>query len=308
MESTQPKSKRSFGWILKSAFIVWLRPLEFTKRDQMAFVIVNTIIIDLFVLLTVWPETMMSGVSPWFPALFGLATATPVAIVMMTLGGNSLREILKLRSDLETISDRLTERNAELEVTKAELDKLAHSDGLTGVANRRSFSEALHDLFGPDAKADGRTWLAMLDLDGFKAVNDTYGHDAGDQILIGFADRLQKILGDNEGTIARFGGDEFVVILKDPAFDSAEMVERRARSLCSYLSADYAYRGEVLKIGVSVGIARLDESFETPEALLKAADTALLRAKANGKGRVCRHGAEDEPGKPSERPRLLRWK
>ena len=291
MERSGSTSK-SLLWYLKSAYIVWFRPIDFTKRDQIAFVVINTIIANLVVLLTVIPEVAVSGVSPWIPALFGVATATPLCLVMMTLGANSLRKILKLRTEMEAVSNRLAERNAELEMTKKELNQLANSDGLTGLANRRFFSTALQDVFDDNQKTDGETWLAMLDLDGFKQVNDQYGHDAGDDVLISVANRLNKAFAETESVAARFGGDEFAIIMYEPEPRSVEIVERRARALCAYLANGHQYQGETLQVGVSLGLAKLGGSVARPDDLLKAADDALRQAKATGKGRVCIHARE----------------
>ena len=291
MERSGSTSK-SLLWYLKSAYIVWFRPIDFTKRDQIAFVVINTIIANLVVLLTVIPEVAVSGVSPWIPALFGVATATPLCLVMMTLGANSLRKILKLRTEMETVSNRLAERNAELEMTKKELNQLANSDGLTGLANRRCFSTALQDVFDDNQKTDGETWLAMLDLDDFKQVNDQYGHDAGDDVLISVANRLNKAFAETESVAARFGGDEFAIIMYEPEPRSVEIVERRARALCAYLANGHQYQGETLQVGVSLGLAKLGGSVARPDDLLKAADDALRQAKATGKGRVCIHARE----------------
>lgn len=277
-------------WFIKSAFVVWLKPLEFNKRDQVAFIFINTIVINIFVLLTVWPEAMMSGVSAWFPALFGIATATPLAIVFMTLGGNSLREILTLRAEMEAVSQRLAEQNAELETAKRELNRLANCDGLTGLANRRSFSKALDRAFGRAGQTEKQVWLGMLDLDGFKAVNDKFGHDAGDSVLIGMAQRLKKTMKDTDCTIARFGGDEFAIILSEPTCKSVDEAHLRIGELQRYLTKSYSYKGQDLRVGVSIGLAKLDGSFASPTDFLKAADTALLRAKAAGKDRICLTG------------------
>lgn len=287
-----PKSSKSALWYLKSAYIVWLRPIDFTKRDQVAFVLINTILANLVVLLTVIPEVAVSGVSPWVPALFGVATATPLCVVMMTLGANSLREILKLRTEMENVSLRLSDRNTELEAAKKELDHLANSDGLTGLANRRFFSNALQEVYGDNQKTGGETWIAMLDLDGFKQVNDLHGHDAGDDVLIAVADRLNTAFAETESTAARFGGDEFAIIMHEVDPRPAEIVERRARALCAYLASDHQYKGKTLQVGVSLGLAKLDENFGRPGDLLKAADDALRLAKATGKGRVCIHSKD----------------
>ncbi len=299
MKHSGPNKKSAF-WYLKSAYIVWLRPIDFTKQDQIAFVLINTIVANLVVLLTVVPEVAVSGVSPWVPALFGIATATPLCLIMMTLGANSLREILKLRTEMEVVSTRLAERNGELEIAKKELSQLANSDGLTGLANRRFFSAALEEVFGSDRKTSGEIWLAMLDLDGFKQVNDLHGHDAGDDVLIAVASRLNTAFSEAESTAARFGGDEFAIIMYEPDPQPVEIVERRARALCAYLAGNHQYQGNALQVGVSLGLAKLDASVARPADLLKAADDALRLAKATGKGRVCIH-SKDKLAMPDRR-------
>ncbi|WP_244413913.1 putative bifunctional diguanylate cyclase/phosphodiesterase [Methylorubrum extorquens] len=171
-------------------------------------------------------------------------------------------------------SDVTTAKAAELRIAH-----LAHHDALTGLPNRTFLSESLHQsLRDPD-----RVCLAVLslDLDGFKAVNDRYGHPGGDALLVCVAERLQtKVSGGD--IVARFGGDEFVVL--NVAFTSPSEVEDLAHRLIESLSTPIPLDNESVTIGVSIGIAFAPTDGRTAEELLKNADAALYRAKTAGRG------------------------
>ena len=156
---------------------------------------------------------------------------------------------------------------------------LAHHDALTGLPNRTFVSESMHQaLRDPD-----RASLAVLslDLDGFKAVNDRYGHPGGDALLTTVAERLQAEVSGGD-VVARFGGDEFVIL--DAAFGSPSDVEELARRLIESLSKPVPLGNESVTIGVSVGIAFAPADGRTADELLKNADAALYRAKTAGRG------------------------
>jgi diguanylate cyclase (GGDEF)-like protein len=164
--------------------------------------------------------------------------------------------------------------------TSERIELLAHYDLLTGLPNRNLLREQ-----GSQAMEDARsrgTLLAMLfiDLDGFKAVNDSYGYATGDILLKAAASRLHQSL-RNSDLFGRFSGDEFIVILRDLA--APEDAGRVARKLIASL-AEPLYRGDVsLKVGASVGIALLDEGRADFDSLLRAADTAMYAAKEAGR-------------------------
>jgi diguanylate cyclase (GGDEF)-like protein len=156
----------------------------------------------------------------------------------------------------------------------------AHHDPLTGLGNR-----AYMEAHGPRLLSLGKRLklpvaLLMIDLDGFKAVNDRQGHAAGDQVLVEVARRIQALV-RNEDLVARLGGDEFCVLLSGSAPDTAQ---RTAERLVAELSLPYG--GIEDRIGASVGIATLDERSQDLPQLMAQADAALYRAKASGKGRV----------------------
>ena len=162
--------------------------------------------------------------------------------------------------------------------SQAVLRSLATHDPLTGLLNRSAFEEALHREV---AGRGDRPALLMLDLDGFKAVNDTLGHLAGDEVLVGVARVLQAGVRASDA-VARLGGDEFAVLLPST---SAVVGEHLARRLIALVESDPDLSDPRAPVGVSVGLARL-EAPGSAGALVAAADEAMYQAKRNGGQRV----------------------
>ncbi|HYC45585.1 MAG TPA: diguanylate cyclase [Burkholderiales bacterium] len=159
---------------------------------------------------------------------------------------------------------------------------LAHHDALTGLPNRRLLDDRMAISIAR-AKRYGHTLAVLcLDLDGFKRVNDTFGHAAGDELLRLVASRLSAALRADD-TIARLGGDEFVVALAHLTDDSYATTV--AEKIIGEVSAPYDLQGQRAAIGTSVGIALYPRDGDTQEALLRNADRALYSAKSAGKGR-----------------------
>ena len=163
-------------------------------------------------------------------------------------------------------------------------DQLAHQalhDELTGLANRRLFMDRL-DLAQARANRPGQTLgLLFIDLDGFKAINDTLGHDAGDEVLITVAGRLRAHMRTTD-TLARFGGDEFAVLcgeIAGPA-DAVEIADR----LAAAVAQPFEIQGTPVTIGASIGIAVASATTGSLADLLQCADTAMYQAKNTGKG------------------------
>ncbi|NDV85504.1 EAL domain-containing protein [Aurantimonas aggregata] len=179
---------------------------------------------------------------------------------------------------LATYEDISERRRAE-----ARIAHMAHHDPLTDLPNRTLFQERLDASLARSQGEEGRTAVFLLDLDGFKDVNDTLGHHAGDELLKVVAKRLQSSTGAKR-MAARIGGDEFAVL--DETADGAEANLEFARRLIAFLSCPYAFEGKQIDIGVSVGIADHAEETGHPDDLLKRADLALYQAKADGKGRA----------------------
>lgn len=160
---------------------------------------------------------------------------------------------------------------------------LAHHDPLTGLANRLLLHERLDRAIGEAGGREGKLVVLALDLDRFKVVNDTYGHAAGDQLLRQVAERLGELVGPDD-TVSRLGGDEFVILWRGTA--ARDGVEPLARRIVRSLVTPFILDGNMAQVGTSVGIALHPQDGATPESLLRNADTALYRAKAEGRGTV----------------------
>jgi diguanylate cyclase (GGDEF)-like protein/PAS domain S-box-containing protein len=170
----------------------------------------------------------------------------------------------------------------DVTATKRAETRIAHlgyHDALTELPNRAHFASRLDDTLA--AKTILPFALLSLDLDGFKAVNDRYGHPAGDELLVEVAQRLRSASKRND-LIARFGGDEFVVMCS-PVSDTTEM-EAFAERLITSLKLPFVVEGCEVSVGVSIGVAFAPSDGDTSEALLRNADAALYRAKADGRG------------------------
>ncbi len=166
----------------------------------------------------------------------------------------------------------------------------ATHDPLTGLANRRRLMEVLNGLLHGSRVRDRRFALLFCDLDGFKAINDQLGHDAGDRVLIEVARRLNRSAREHDLT-ARVAGDEFVLVLRHIA-DPQEAVAVAGRHLQG-LGERFRVAGQDVRISASLGIAIPGES-DTPDSLLRAADRVMYEAKASGPGRF-RMVVRDEP-------------
>jgi diguanylate cyclase (GGDEF)-like protein len=167
--------------------------------------------------------------------------------------------------------------------TLAQLDFLAHHDPLTGVANRARLRERLKAAVAK-AQRDARCALLFIDLDGFKSINDRFGHAAGDAVLIEVARRLLRRVRESD-LVARLGGDEFAVLLGDlPALADAE---QRARELLTVFDQPMSFEGHSHAIAASLGLAVAPDHADTPDALLRAADAACYRAKSRAGTALC---------------------
>lgn len=160
------------------------------------------------------------------------------------------------------------------------IEYLAHFDALTGLPNRTLFYDRLEQALSLAKRNHGGVALLFMDLDGFKRVNDTMGHHAGDLLLIGVAERLRQCIRESD-TVARLGGDEFTVILNDA--HEQHSVARIAEKIIASLAQPFELEGNEARIGVSIGIARYSEEASTEDELVKNADQAMYAAKSAGK-------------------------
>jgi diguanylate cyclase (GGDEF)-like protein len=177
---------------------------------------------------------------------------------------------------VEDITER---RNAE-----ARISHLARYDELTALPNRVNFRDEMERLLAISHSAARLSALLFVDLDQFKQVNDTLGHPCGDELLCAVADRLREMLRP-EDFVARFGGDEFVVFQQN--IRSEEDAAGLARRIVDRLSERYEIDNHLVEIGASVGIAMTMPMGISADTLMKNADMALYRAKADGRGTYC---------------------
>lgn len=168
----------------------------------------------------------------------------------------------------------------ERKQSELELKRLAHFDPLTGIANRILFIDNMNRALSHAKRHDERLSLMFIDLDDFKNINDTLGHEAGDTLLIQVADRLNKVLRECD-TIARLGGDEFAIILED--ISTVYNVDVVAKKILHILTKPFHLQDQEMYIGASIGVAIFPEAGEDTNTLLKNADIAMYRAKKEGK-------------------------
>jgi diguanylate cyclase (GGDEF)-like protein len=177
----------------------------------------------------------------------------------------------KLRSEIE-----------QREKSQAISVHLAHHDALTGIGNRLLFNKQLAEALAYRQRHGGNLSVLFIDLDGFKAINDTLGHSTGDSVLKHLASRLKNGLREGD-KLGRLGGDEFAVIQfgDDQPRDAMALAKR----MIELIAAPFSVDGHQLLLGASIGIAAAEGDYQEAAPLLRAADLAMYRAKADGRGR-----------------------
>ncbi len=199
------------------------------------------------------------------------------------VGINMLAEELQaLNADLE---ERVAERTSQLELAQQQLRRLALYDPLTGLANRTLLGDRLERAVRRAGRGAAPPAVLVLDLDGFKAVNDSFGHPVGDELLVEVAIRLRSVVRDGD-TVARLGGDEFALVVLDATTEQVlEVADRVLRALADPIRAG----GHSCWVGASIGVrfAGGDAgTYDDADTLLRDADTAMYAAKTRARGSV----------------------
>lgn len=197
-------------------------------------------------------------------------------------------ELYRGKLALQDALEQQFELNRQLQEAKLQVQHLAHHDGLTGLANRLLFTDRLDTAIERSHRNGRRFALMYVDIDGFKAVNDNHGHDAGDQLLKQIAARLQEGVRRSD-TVARLGGDEFAVVLEEAgdAVEAQLIGEQLCQRLCKPFTLDKDGVPVTVQVGGSIGVALFPNQAQDREALLHLADTAMYDAKRGGKNQ-CR--------------------
>lgn len=189
-----------------------------------------------------------------------------------------------------TLYNDVSERKAAVH----QLERLASKDGLTELSNRRAFDRELELAFSLAKQSSGVLSLFMIDIDHFKAYNDTYGHPAGDDVLRKVATVLQSGSREHVDVVARYGGEEFAVILPGVSADDSHDVATRLSAAVRKLEIPHigSPKGRVT---ISIGVASADENVVDSQILLKRCDEALYAAKAAGRDKVRAYGEDKVP-------------
>jgi len=194
------------------------------------------------------------------------------------------RENESLRQELEAALNEVKKKNHQLEESLQRVEEVAATDPLTRLYNRRHFGRMLEQLFAEAHRYDSELACVMIDLDGYKLLNDTFGHQTGDQLLILAAKAITSNLRRMD-VAARYGGDEFVLLLPKAATHEAASVVTRVRDDFFYASASLLRRHA--GVTMSIGIAGLrGNNIVSTDQLIARADAALYRAKAEGRNRI----------------------
>jgi diguanylate cyclase (GGDEF)-like protein len=251
---------------------VEVAPVKGMRRDQRdAIVILGIAIVSFFV----------SDIYDLPHYIFEFAMANDdwkiddCIFMMFTLGIACV--IYGFRRYLDLSHEIKARRSAEMEARN-----LARHDPLTGLPNRRFFAEKLEECLRNVSETQ-RVAILMLDLDGFKTVNDTHGHAVGDRALCEFSDRVSNIL-PPDAVLARIGGDEFGLII--PIINSLDEPATLARRIAATVAEPFTIENVAAEFGVGVGIAIAPNDGTDPDELLKHADRALYRAKGAGRSSV----------------------
>jgi diguanylate cyclase (GGDEF)-like protein len=193
------------------------------------------------------------------------------------------QRIIKLQQEIERDREEIRHFAAELAVTNRRLQEVALTDVLTGFPNRRYGMERMQQEWAASVRAGRTLACLMIDLDDFKQINDTYGHDVGDNVLKKMAAALKKGL-RTQDVICRIGGDEFLVICPDTGLQAALVCAERVRRSVEILPVTTGMLQ--LKCTVSIGVAAREAGMGDPDALIKRADQGAYLAKQRGRNRV----------------------
>ena len=195
------------------------------------------------------------------------------------LKDNNYTETITQKSDdeFQTVFDGFNTMLNTIQKNKLELESLANTDPLTGLYNRRHFYELVNPLLSISKRDEKVSTMLMLDIDKFKNINDTYGHDVGDEILKDVTTVASKSIRESD-ILARFGGEEFTIFLPNTDYKSAIVVAQKIRT-----SIESMRSVQDIKSTISIGVSEVIRDIDTA---IKEADIALYRAKENGRNRV----------------------
>ena len=229
-------------------------------------------------------EAIRRGATDYIVKLGDYLIALPLVVEKNLTVAHVARENITLRAELELALNEVKTKNIQLEESLVRVEQAAATDPLTGIYNRRHFGKVIDQLFSEAQRYGDDLSCVMIDLDGYKQLNDASGHQVGDQLLVVAAKAITGNLRKMD-IAARYGGDEFVLLLPRAATEEASRVVCRIREDFGNSSAALLRRNS--GVTMSIGIASiLGDNVAGTEQLIAKADAALYRAKAQGKNRV----------------------
>ncbi|MCG6117796.1 MAG: diguanylate cyclase [Aquimonas sp.] len=217
---------------------------------------------------------------PWYRTPLAVALAALVTLLLLAGAGRwlLLRRTARFAEEARRLAEQVTLRTAELAEANRSLERLAHSDGLTGLANRHRLGDYLQVVWRQCLDRSRPLSLLLIDVDHFKRYNDSHGHQAGDALLQALADQFARSLRRGEDLAARYGGEEFLLVLPGAAGDLAGGLAEELR---------LGVRDSNLGVTVSIGVAGCTPGMgQSLEQLIARADAALYAAKNGGRDRV----------------------
>ena len=268
------------------------------QRGHVAYFISITVVGCIFCLVNFPPAALLvvGIVLGTFVIFFGTSDNEVYVAIAVNMALVSVMIVQIIRSFyanfsglIETQNDLEVQHRAMIDLSRQN-EALALIDPLTGLSNRRAFFATLEETV--NSVTDNETFaVAMIDLDGFKPVNDVHGHPSGDELLQQAGMRLRKILGP-ETLLARLGGDEFGVLLK--GYDSPMALMATGKELCDDLNRPFILNGVTVQVSASLGFATYPTVARSPNGLFERADFALYHAKKNARGEAVLFAAHHE--------------
>lgn len=235
------------------------------RRRAFATIVTGSVLIS--VLSVYWTLELFSPNESQRVWMISLISATVIPLVVSSIVAHTLL----------TMTDALKEAHSSVE-------KLANTDSLTGVLNRRRFTEVALSTLREDMSSGDPTSLILIDVDNFKGVNDQYGHAGGDTALKWIVEECQRNLREDD-RIARWGGEEFVILFPATTCEAAYKIADRIRA--SIAEAELTLGNETVKLTISTGLATYSPPTSTTlESLVSEADEAMYAAKTTGKNKV----------------------
>jgi diguanylate cyclase (GGDEF)-like protein len=229
-------------------------------------------------------ESIRKGATDYVVKFGDYLFTIPLVVEKNLTVANVKRENESLRAELERALEAVKEKNHQLEESLKRVEQVAATDPLTGLYNRRHFGRVIEQLFGEAYRLERDLACVMIDMDGFKQLNDGFGHQVGDQLLMAAG----KCIHANCRTMdiaARYGGDEFVLLIPAAGIDQARLVAERIREEFKQASAGILHNKT--PVSMSVGISTLTQNRPSgADQLVALADQALYRAKEQGRDRI----------------------